>query len=134
VVRAVSPDERVHLVAHDWGSIHAWPAVADPAHAEHFASFTSISGPDLEHIAGWLRTGLRSPKRLPSLLRQALHSWYLGAFQLPLIPELIWRLPPLRTRFHAAYATPATASSSTGRTCSPAPRALPACRRFPPCR
>jgi pimeloyl-ACP methyl ester carboxylesterase len=103
VVRAVSPDTPVHLVAHDWGSIHAWPAVADPAHAGLFASFTSISGPDLEHIAGWVRTGLRSPKRVGAVLRQSLRSWYMGAFQLPAIPELVWRLPPLRARFHASY-------------------------------
>jgi NAD(P)-dependent dehydrogenase (short-subunit alcohol dehydrogenase family)/pimeloyl-ACP methyl ester carboxylesterase len=100
VVHAVSPDAPVHLVAHDWGSIHAWPAVADPANAARFASYTSISGPGVEHIAEWVRSSLR---RLPSVLRQGLHSWYIGAFQVPVLPELLWRLPPLRARFHAGY-------------------------------
>jgi NAD(P)-dependent dehydrogenase (short-subunit alcohol dehydrogenase family) len=92
----VSPTEPVHLVAHDWGSIQAWSAVT--ATPELFSSYTSISGPDLDHIGAWLRVG-----RKRDVLRQLLHSWYIGAFQVPLIPELVWRLPPLRKKFHAAY-------------------------------
>ena len=38
VVRAVSPNVPVHLVAHDWGSIQAWHAVTEPEYAELFAS------------------------------------------------------------------------------------------------
>ncbi len=88
----------VHLVAHDWGSIQSWAAVADPELAGLFASYTSISGPDLDHIGQWVRAGRRR-----DVLRQLVHSWYIGAFQVPVLPELVWRLPGLRARFHATY-------------------------------
>ena len=97
VVRDVT-DQPVHLVAHDWGSIQAWAAVADPALRGLFRSYTSISGPDLDHLGDWMR---RAPK--PQLLRQLVHSWYIGAFQVPVLPELGWRVPFLRRKFHATY-------------------------------
>ncbi|MBB4907954.1 NAD(P)-dependent dehydrogenase (short-subunit alcohol dehydrogenase family)/pimeloyl-ACP methyl ester carboxylesterase [Actinophytocola algeriensis] len=97
VVRSAT-DKPVHLVAHDWGSIQAWGAVSDAALHDLFLSYTSISGPDLDHVGDWMR---RAPKT--RVLRQLLHSWYIGAFQVPLAPELVWRLPPLRRKFHATY-------------------------------
>jgi NAD(P)-dependent dehydrogenase (short-subunit alcohol dehydrogenase family)/pimeloyl-ACP methyl ester carboxylesterase len=99
VVRATSPDTPVHLVAHDWGSMLSWPAVGDPRYAKLFASFTTISGPDLAQISAWLR----NPRRLPTALRQFARSWYMAAFKVPVIPELMWRIRPLRARFHADY-------------------------------
>lgn len=103
VVRAVSPDEPVHLVGHDWGSIQCWPAVTSSEFSSLFASYTTISGPDLEQIGAWMRTGLRRPSKLRRVLRQLLHSWYIGAFQVPVVPELVWRIPLLRAKFHATY-------------------------------
>ncbi|WP_076481901.1 alpha/beta fold hydrolase [Williamsia sterculiae] len=64
----------VHLVGHDWGSNVAW--------------FVTMQNPDLvidltafsvAHPAAFLRS-LLGP--------QALHSWYMGFFQLPFVPEL----------------------------------------------
>src|SRR5205085_969867 len=55
VIDAVSPDEKVHLVGHDWGSIQAWEAVTTMP--ERFASFTSISGPGLDHAGLRMRAG-----------------------------------------------------------------------------
>src|SRR5689334_14547632 len=66
VLAAVSPDRPVHLVGHDWGAIQAWPGVTDPAFASRVASFTSISGPCLDHIAAWFADGGRG-----ETLRQA---------------------------------------------------------------
>src|SRR2546423_467088 len=103
VVRATGGNTPVHLVAHDWGSIMAWHAVGDPRYAKLFASFTTISGPSLEHASDWARAGLRRPRRVGSVLRQLAHSWYMAAFQVPLVPELVWRIRPLRARFHATY-------------------------------
>jgi pimeloyl-ACP methyl ester carboxylesterase len=79
-------DRPVHLVGHDWGSIQAWEAVTDPALADRFASFTSISGPCLDHIGIWLRGA-----GLAATLRQAARSWYIAALQLPGVPTVAWR-------------------------------------------
>lgn len=96
VKAAVSPDEPVHLVGHDWGSIQAWGAL-DPA---LFRSYTSISGPDLDQINTWMSGWKRRPLKV---IRQVLHSWYIAVFQLPLLPELVWRSRRLRAKFHADY-------------------------------
>ncbi len=89
VIDAVSPGTPVHLAGHDWGSIQSWEAVC--AMPDRFASFTSMSGPCLEHIAHWTRTGLRRPAGIAAVARQTVHSWYIGAFQVPVLPELFWR-------------------------------------------
>jgi NAD(P)-dependent dehydrogenase (short-subunit alcohol dehydrogenase family)/pimeloyl-ACP methyl ester carboxylesterase len=92
VIDAVSPNRPVHLVAHDWGSIQSWEAVTEPDN-HRFASYTSISGPSLDHVAGWIRAkpadGLRGVR---TAVEQALRSWYVYAFQIPALPPLVWRL------------------------------------------
>jgi len=88
VLDAVSPHDPVHLVAHDWGSIQAWEAVTDPAFAERLLTFTSISGPSLDMAGRWMR-GLRRQPR--AVLGQLLHSYYIGLFQVPVLPELAAR-------------------------------------------
>ncbi|MCF7552450.1 SDR family oxidoreductase [Pseudonocardia sp. WMMC193] len=79
-VTADSGGGPVHLLAHDWGSVQAWQAVSE--HPDRFASFTSISGPHLAHLARFRGKGR---------LRQLAKSWYIGFFQLPRLPELAWR-------------------------------------------
>jgi NAD(P)-dependent dehydrogenase (short-subunit alcohol dehydrogenase family)/pimeloyl-ACP methyl ester carboxylesterase len=91
----------VHLVGHDWGSIQGWHAITDPRYAHLVASYTSISGPCLDHIAPLMRRDI-AHLRLRPVLRQLLHSWYIGFFQLPRLPELAWRIPLLRKRFGAS--------------------------------
>jgi pimeloyl-ACP methyl ester carboxylesterase len=81
-----------HLVGHDWGSVQLWDAVAaeadDPRLHGRIASFTSVSGPSLDHLA----LLNRHPRgRRGRLARQALHSWYVYAFQVPVLPGLAWR-------------------------------------------
>lgn len=80
--------EPVHLLGHDWGSIQCWPALPDPRLAGRILTFTSISGPSLDHAAAWLRDGRRHPR---AAARQLRHSWYTMAFQVPALPELIFR-------------------------------------------
>ena len=60
--------------------------------ATRFASYTSISGPPLDHAGLWARRHrtLR-PSDLVRTFRQALHSWYIAFFHLPLVPELMVR-------------------------------------------
>ncbi|GGN08883.1 short chain dehydrogenase [Lentzea pudingi] len=85
VIDAVSPDEPVHLVGHDWGSIQSWEAVTTPG--ARIATFTSVSGPCLDHMGHWSR------KRLSiAHIRQFFRSWYIGAFHVPVLAPLFWRL------------------------------------------
>jgi NAD(P)-dependent dehydrogenase (short-subunit alcohol dehydrogenase family)/pimeloyl-ACP methyl ester carboxylesterase len=92
VADAVSPSAPVHVVAHDWGSIQAWHTVTEPH--SRIASFTSISGPCLDHIAFWTRRRLSRPsfRNLRQVLKQQLHSWYIVAFHVPVLANLAWRL------------------------------------------
>ena len=93
VVDAVSPARAVHLLAHDWGAVQVWHAVTGEWLPGRVASFTSISGPCLGHVAHWVRARLRrpTPTAVRELLTQLVSSWYIGFFQLPLLPELAWR-------------------------------------------
>jgi len=103
VVADVSPGSPVHLVGHDWGSIQGWEAVTSELLGGRIASFTSISGPPLEHAALWAR-GHRT-RRLSDLrlaLNQAAHSWYILLFHLPRLPEVV--TTGLRARRGAAAA------------------------------
>lgn len=91
VIAAVSPDRPVHLVGHDWGSIQCWSAVLDADVAARIASYTSMSGPSLEHIARWIAARRRpGAGRWSAAARQAFRSWYIYAFHTPLAP-LAWR-------------------------------------------
>ena len=58
----------MHVLAHDWGSVETWEAVCEPGAEEKIASFSSISGPNLDHLGMWirasafLRVGSRGPE------------------------------------------------------------------------
>jgi NAD(P)-dependent dehydrogenase (short-subunit alcohol dehydrogenase family)/pimeloyl-ACP methyl ester carboxylesterase len=91
VLDAVCPGRPVHLVGHDWGSVQSWEAVTDGGAGHRIASFTSVSGPCLDHVGHWSRSGLRTPGRLPSVVRQTLKSWYIGLFHLPVVTPLMWQ-------------------------------------------
>ncbi|WP_206035816.1 alpha/beta fold hydrolase, partial [Prescottella equi] len=58
VIDAVSPDVPVHVLAHDWGAVETWEAVCEPGAGERIASYTSISGPNLDHLGAWMRRRL----------------------------------------------------------------------------
>ena len=88
VLDAVSPNEPVHLLGHDWGSIQLWPGLASDQLAGRVASFTSISGPSLEYSGLWLRQIRKHPR---ATLRQFGHSYYIALFQLPVLPEVVVR-------------------------------------------
>lgn len=89
VINAVSASRPVHLVAHDWGSIQAWEAVCRRELRHRIASFTSISGPCLDHAGLWLRARLRT-LALGEVLGQLLRSWYVFLFHVPLLGPLLW--------------------------------------------
>lgn len=91
VLDAAAPGRTVHLAGHDWGSIQAWEAACTMP--DRFASFTSISGPCLDHVAHWTRRNLTrpTPANLKRAAGQAVRSWYIYFFQTPLLPEMLWR-------------------------------------------
>ncbi len=93
VTDAVCADRKFHLVAHDWGSIQSWESVTAERMQSRIASFTSISGPCLDHAGYWLRRRLLrpTPRNLAQLFGQLLHSWYIFVFHLPWLATLLWR-------------------------------------------
>ncbi|MEO8887865.1 MAG: hypothetical protein ABI301_05590, partial [Jatrophihabitantaceae bacterium] len=54
--------------------------------ADRIASFTSISGPSLDHARRWLRSARQHPL---ASARQLLASYYIAFFQLPVLPETV---------------------------------------------
>ncbi|GAB2734523.1 hypothetical protein GCM10027174_04210 [Salinifilum aidingensis] len=116
VADAVSPHRPVHLLGHDWGSIQAWHAVTGRRMRGRIASFTSVSGPCLDHAAHWFRARLRrpAPRHLRELARQLLRSTYLGFFQLPLLPELAWRTRVLPRVIRLLEPAPGEQEGTTG--------------------
>lgn len=82
--------ERVHLLAHDWGSIATWAAVTDDSVMGKVASFTSISGPHLRYAGVFLRSA-RTPRAVAQVARQLVSSGYIGFFLCPGVPELSFR-------------------------------------------
>lgn len=114
VARAVSPDRPAHLVGHDWGSVQMWEYVADPQRRPWAASFTSISGPCLDHLGHGIRRRLRrpTPPNLAAVLAQALKSSYIAYLHVPGPSTLMWRLGfarPFRTWLRRVEGVPADA-------------------------
>lgn len=70
------PGGRAHVVGHDWGALVAWALAAHRPDLVH--SMTAVSVP---HPAAFLRSFGTS--------MQLLRSWYILAFQLPWIPEIL---------------------------------------------
>jgi NAD(P)-dependent dehydrogenase (short-subunit alcohol dehydrogenase family)/pimeloyl-ACP methyl ester carboxylesterase len=81
---------RVHLLAHDWGSIATWDAITDDAVAAKVASFTSVSGPHLRYAGRFLRSA-RTPRGVADVAKQLVGSSYIGFFLCPGLPELAFR-------------------------------------------
>jgi pimeloyl-ACP methyl ester carboxylesterase len=66
----------VHLVGHDWGAIVAWATAAQRPHLVRSLVTVSVA-----HPAAFMGAMVRS--------NQVLRSWYVGFFQLPLLPERV---------------------------------------------
>jgi pimeloyl-ACP methyl ester carboxylesterase len=68
--------ERAHVVGHDWGGAIAWHLAA--RHPDVVDRLVVLNAPHPGRFAELLRT--------PG---QLLRSWYVGAFQIPVLPELV---------------------------------------------
>ncbi len=97
----------VHVLAHDWGSVQMWEAMASPRAKSAFASYVSVSGPSLDHMRELSRARATSPTSWPSLATQLGRSWYIWAFHVPLMRSYVPRF-----------------FSSLGNEVSPAPKAI----------
>ncbi|MEU3058977.1 SDR family oxidoreductase [Streptomyces subrutilus] len=95
VADAVSPDRPVHLVGHDWGSVQGWEFATAARTEGRIASFTSMSGPSLDHFGRWIKERMArpTPRRAAQLLGQGAKSWYVYMLHTPVLPELAWRGP-----------------------------------------
>lgn len=69
----------VHLVGHDWGAVVGWLTAGQ--HPDLVRTWTAVSVP---HPRAFQRAVLTS--------RQALKSWYMGAFNVPYLPERLAKL------------------------------------------
>lgn len=65
--------DKVHLVGHDWGAQVAWSFASK--HPERLHTLTAVSVPHPQAFIGAMRHG------------QLRKSWYMGVFQLPVLPE-----------------------------------------------
>lgn len=88
VVNKLLPNRQFHLAAHDWGSIQSWESVTETKFKQRILSYTSISGPCLDHAAFWMRDQFMHEK--PKFFKQLFKSWYIVAFQLPIIAPTVW--------------------------------------------
>lgn len=89
VVNSLLPDRAFHIAAHDWGSIQTWESVTEPKFKNRILSYTTISGPCLDHAAFWMRDQFQHQK--PKFFKQLFKSWYIVAFQLPILAPTIWQ-------------------------------------------
>jgi len=88
VAEAVCPDSPVHVVGHDWGAATMWEYLSRPEASDRVASYTSISGPDPQHLSRFVREGLARPyrpRRFAHALSQAAHFSYMIGFSVPVL-------------------------------------------------
>ena len=89
VVQQVLGERPFHLAAHDWGSIQSWESVTEPKLKGRLLSYTTISGPCLDHASLYLREKFKSaPSNVFKMLTK---SWYIGAFHFPLLGPTVWK-------------------------------------------
>lgn len=94
VLDHVVPGRPVHLVGHDWGSIQTWESVT-AAHLQYrILSYTTVSGPCLDHVGFWMQGRLFStnPEKLKKAVKQLASSWYITMFQFPVLAPAVWRI------------------------------------------
>jgi pimeloyl-ACP methyl ester carboxylesterase len=84
--------ERVDLLGHDWGGAVAWALAA--GHPDRVRSLTVASTPHPGALTAAMPHG------------QALRSWYMGAFQLPWLPERLLGDPRTGVRLLSGMGTP----------------------------
>lgn len=91
VITHIAPGRSVHVVGHDWGSVQAWRLINTTELP--IASFTSISGPCLDHVPRWawdrLHEGPRGWRKLLAMWKSPL---YMTLFQIPVVAPMLCRV------------------------------------------
>jgi pimeloyl-ACP methyl ester carboxylesterase len=80
----------IHLVGHDWGSVQAWHLITGPQR-DGILSFTSISGPCIDHLPGWVLRKARA-RRFRDILAMWKLPLYMGFFSIPLLAPVLARI------------------------------------------
>lgn len=88
VTKAILAEKPFHLAAHDWGSIQSWESVTEAKFRGRILSFSTISGPCLDHAAFWMRHQFQTNKA--KFFKQLTKSWYIAVFQLPFLAPTVW--------------------------------------------
>lgn len=94
VIDALAPGEKVHVLAHDWGSVGIWEYLSRPEAADRVASFTSTSGPSADHTRWFIMEGLKRPyrpRRFARSVSQFLRLTYQAGFSIPLLSRVAVR-------------------------------------------
>ncbi len=86
VIDATSPDRAVHLVGHDWGGVEGWEYITTDACLGKVTTFTTVSGPNLDHLGHLMRTNRRAA------LAQGSRSMYTLVLSLPVVRTGMWHL------------------------------------------
>lgn len=76
MIDSIGRGSAVHVVGHDWGGAVAWSLAG--RHPDRLASLTVLSTPHPRAMSKALTTS-----------DQLLRSWYVGAFQVPMVPEVM---------------------------------------------
>lgn len=92
VINAISPQQKVHLVGHDWGGLYGWEVIYHSLATDKIASFTTLA-PSLDHVGLFLRKRyLRpTPRNLIQMMDQLRRNALMMFFTLPVLPEWLWR-------------------------------------------
>ncbi|AEV74984.1 short-chain dehydrogenase of unknown substrate specificity [Mycolicibacterium rhodesiae NBB3] len=95
VIDSAAPGEKVHVLAHDWGSVGIWEYLSRSGASDHIASFTSISGPSADHMNRFIIGSLKRPyhpRRFLRGLSQLLRLSYMIFFSIPVLAPVAVRL------------------------------------------
>lgn len=89
VIDHVDDGGGIHLVGHDWGSVQGWHLVTgDDAGV---LSYTSISGPCVDHVPGWIVRQARAG-RFRAIAKMWKSPLYMGLFSIPVLAPLMARI------------------------------------------
>lgn len=86
VIASVSPSRAVHLVGHDWGGVQGWEYISSASCAGRVSTFTTVSGPNLDHLGHVMRSSPRAA------VAQGTKSLYTLVLSAPMVRTAIWSL------------------------------------------